>query len=114
MAPSYMIFMQWFKHIVVDLLAVIVIALAVFYDSNNLSYVVYTYTALLVVARLFSLISENFRAITQKKISEAPLWVYHIMYFVNVLILTIGQWYITAAGWVFIWAAATIVQKKKF
>lgn len=113
MVPFYMIFMQWFKHIVVDLLAIIVIALAVFYHSNYLSYVVYTYTALLVVARLFSLISENFRAITQKKISEAPLWVYHTMYFANVLILLIGQWYITAAGWVFIWAAATIVQKKK-
>jgi len=40
--------MQWFKNIVVDLLAIVVIALAVFYDTNFLSYVVYTYTAPLV------------------------------------------------------------------
>ena len=105
--------MQWFKYIIVDLLAIVVIALAVFYDSNYLSYVVYTYTALLVIARAFSLVSENFRAITKKKVTEAPLWVYHTMYFANVLILLIGQWYITAAGWLFIWIAATIVQSKK-
>lgn len=105
--------MQWFKYIIVDLLAIVVIALAVFYDSNYLSYVVYTYTALLVIARAFSLVSENFRAITQKKVTEAPLWVYHTMYFANVLILLIGQWFITAAGWLFIWIAATIVASKK-
>jgi len=105
--------MQWLKNIVVDLLAILVIALAVFYSSNYLSYVVYTYTALLVVARLFSLISGNFRAITKKKIAEAPIWVYHAMYAVNVLILTLGQWYLTAAGWVFIWGAAWYVHQKK-
>ena len=106
--------MQWLKHIVLDLFAIIVIALAVFYERNFLSYVVYTYTALLVIARFFSLISENFSAITKKKVSEAPLIVYHLIYFVNVLILALGQWYITAAGWVFIWIAAAIVQKRKF
>lgn len=106
--------MPWLKHIIVDLLAIVVIALAVFYDSNYLSYVVYTYTFLLVAARLFSLISENFSAITKKKVSEAPLVVYHLMYLTNILILTIGQWYVTAAGWLFIWIAATIVHNRKF
>ena len=105
--------MQWLKKIAVDLLAILVIALAVFYSSNFLNYVVYTYTGLLVVARLFSLISGNFRAITEKKVAEAPIWVYHTMYAINVLILTLGQWYLTAAGWVFIWAAAYYVHQKK-
>lgn len=106
--------MQWLKQIVIDLFAIIVIALAVFYKTNFLSYVVYTYTALMVIARFFSLVSDNFSAITKKKVSEAPLIVYHIIYFTNVLILSLGQWYITAAGWVFIWIAAAIVQKRKF
>ncbi len=107
-------FMQWLKQIVIDLFAIIVIALAVFYETNFLTYVVYTYTALLVIARFFSLVSENFSAITKKKVSEAPLIVYHLIYLVNVLMLLLGQWYVTAAGWIFIWIAAAIVQKRKF
>lgn len=105
--------MQWIKQIVVDLLATAVIAIAVFFETQTLSYVVYIYTGLLVVARLLSLSSSNFRAITKKKVSEAPIWVYHLLYFLNVLILSIGMWFITAAGWVLIWGVATYVQKEK-
>ncbi|REL37600.1 hypothetical protein DYD21_07380 [Rhodohalobacter sp. SW132] len=107
-------FMQWLKQIVIDLFAIIVIALAVFYESNYLAYVVYTYTVLMVIARFLSLVSENFSAITKKKVSEAPRIVYHIIYCINVLILGIGGWYVTAGGWIFIWAAAAIVDKRSF
>lgn len=104
--------MQWLKQIIVDLLAIVVIALAVFYDASYLSYVVYIYTALLVIARLFALFSDNFNAITKKNVSEAPLWVYHLIYGITVLLLGIGGWYITAGGWIFIWIAASIVHKR--
>lgn len=105
--------MNWIKNTIVDLLTVPVIALAVFFNGGNiLSYVVYIYTGLMVLARLFSLSSGNFRSITQKKISEAPLWVFHIIYFINVVILLTGSWFITAACWIFIWIAAVIVHKK--
>lgn len=104
--------MQWLKQIIVDLLAIVIIALAVFYDASYLSYVVYVYTALLVVARLFALFSDNFNAITKKNVSEAPLWVYHLIYGITVLLLGIGGWFITAVGWIFIWVAASIVHKR--
>lgn len=104
--------MNWLKNAIVDLLTIPVIALAVFYSSSFLSYVVYIYTSLMVVARLFSLSSSNFRSITRKKISDAPLWVYHLIYLINIAILLAGSWFITAAGWIFIWAAAVIVYKK--
>lgn len=106
--------MQWIKQIVVDLLATAVIAIAVFFETQTLSYVVYIYTGLMVLARLLSLSSSNFRAITKKKVSEAPIWIYHLIYFLNVLILSIGMWFITAAGWVFIWGVATYVHRKTY
>ena len=105
--------MEWIKQIIVDLLALVVIALAVIYEQTILTYVVYIYTFLMVLARLFSLVSGNFRAITEKKVSEAPIWVYHLIYAACTGILAYGQWYITAAGWLFIWIAAIIVYRKK-
>jgi len=105
--------MEWIKQIVVDLLALVVIATAVIYEQAILTYIVYIYTFLMVLARLFSLISDNFRAITEKKVTEAPIWVYHLIYASSSAILAYGEWYITAAGWLFIWIAAVIVYRKK-
>ena len=105
--------MQWLKQIVIDLLAIVVIALAVFYDSSYLEYVVYIYTGLMVIARLFSLLSENFSAITQKKMADTPVWVYHLIYLINVGILISGGWYYTTIGWIFIWIAATIAHNRR-
>ncbi|MEX0662319.1 MAG: hypothetical protein WD381_06505 [Balneolaceae bacterium] len=105
--------MQWLKNIVVDLLTTIVIALAVFYEETTLTYIVYAYTILMCIARLASLLSRNFQKITQRKVSEAPIWVYHLLYFLNVLILGLGMWFITAAGWIFIWGVAAYVHKRQ-
>ncbi len=105
--------MQWLKHIVIDLLAPIVIALAVFYEDTTLTYIVYAYTILMFIARFASLMSRNFQKITQRKVSEAPIWIYHLIYFLNVLLLALGMWFITAAGWVFIWGVAVYVHKRQ-
>lgn len=105
--------MEWAKQIIVDLFALIVIAFAVIFEQTILTYVVYIYTSLMVIARLFSLLSSNFRAITQKKVTEAPIWIYHLIYAFTVTVLLFGQWYVTATGWVFIWISAIIVYKKK-
>lgn len=106
--------MQWLKQIVVDILATLVIALVVFFDSSPvLEYVVYIYTGLLVLARFFSLVSQNFRAITKKRVAEAPTWIYHLLYFLNTFFLIIGSYYITSVGWVFIWFVAAYVHKKQ-
>lgn len=106
--------MQWLKHIIVDLITTLVIALVVFFDSTPaLTYVVYIYTGLMVIARSLTLISGNFRAITKKQISEVPVWIYHFLYFLNSLFLVIGAFYITAAGWIYIWVIAGYVHKKQ-
>lgn len=104
--------MKWIKQIVIDLLATAVIALAVFYPNVTLTYVVYIYTGLLAIARSFSLFSPNFQAITQRKVTETPVWIHHLLYALNVAILAYGEWFITAAAWVFIWAVASYVHQR--
>lgn len=105
--------MEWIKQIIVDLFALIVIASAVLYEQTVLTYAVYVYTFLMALARLLSLVSANLRAITDKKGSEVPLWVYHLIYAATSGILIYGKWYITAAGWIFIWITALISHRKK-
>jgi hypothetical protein len=102
--------MQWLKHITVDIIATLVIAIVVFFDETTLlEYVLYIYTALMVFARLISLFSRDFQAITKRKVTEAPSWMYHTLYFLNVAFLFFGAYYITGAAWAFIWGVAFYV-----
>jgi hypothetical protein len=106
--------MSWLKNSAVDLLATLVIAIVVFFDETALlEYVLYIYTGLMVLARLISLLNDDFRAITKRKVSEAPSWIYHFLYFLNVVFLITGGFYITGTSWAFIWAVAYYVYQKK-
>lgn len=106
--------MQWLKYITVDLIATIVIAIVVFFEETNmLVYVLYAYTSLMVLARAFTLFNQNFRYITKRKTESAPAWMYHVLYFLNVIFLAYGMYYITAAGWVFIWGVAYYVYSQQ-
>lgn len=106
--------MQWLKHITVDLIATIVIAIVVFFkETTVLEYVLYVYTGLMVLARAFTLFNQNFRSITKRKTESAPAWMYHILYLLNVAFLAYGMYYITAAGWVFIWGAAYYIHSQQ-
>lgn len=104
--------MQWLKNIAVDLLATLVIAIVVFFDTLLLEYVLYIYTVLMVIARLVSLLNSDFRSITRKKITEAPQWIYHLLYALNVAFLAYGGFYLTGAAWVFIWGVAWYVYSR--
>ncbi|MEX0647855.1 MAG: hypothetical protein WEA56_10555 [Balneolaceae bacterium] len=103
--------MKWLKQITIDLLASIVIVIVVFFDTAILEYVVFIYTGLMVLARAITLANGNFRKITKKKVSEAPVWIFHLLYFINTAFLIYGEFYLTAAGWVFIWLVATYVHQ---
>lgn len=106
--------MKWLKNILLDIAATLVIAIVVFFDQTALlEYVVYIYTVLLAIARTLTLLSGDMRIITQKSVSEAPIWVYHLLYFLNVAFLFYGTFYITGSAWIFIWAVATYVHSNK-
>lgn len=106
--------MKWLKGIILDIAATLIIAIVVFFEETALlEYVVYIYTGLLAIARFFTLISRDMRSITQRSVSEAPIFVYHLLYLLNVLFLFYGAFYITASVWIFIWAVATYVHSQQ-
>jgi len=101
------------KSIAIDLISVCLVAGAVFTEPVYLNIAVYIYTGLMVLARLVTLISSNFQQIAGKKKNDGPTWVYHLVYFFNTALLLYGGWWITSAGWGFIWIAAAISNKNK-
>lgn len=105
--------MKWLKSILLDVAATLVIAIVVFFDETALlEYVVYVYTGLLAIARLLTLFSSDMRSITKRSVTEAPILVYHLLYFLNVAFLIYGSFYFTGIVWAFIWGVATYVHTK--
>lgn len=105
--------MMWLKHLTVDLLATLIITIVVFFETALLEYVLYIYTGLMVIARSLSFFRIDIRAVTKKKVEDAPIWMYHLLYLVNIFILFYGLFYITAISWVYIYLSAMFVYYKK-
>ena len=105
--------MMWLKHLTVDILATLIITIVVFFETALLEYVLYIYTGLMVVARSLAFFRIDLRAVTKKKVEEAPIWIYHLLYIVNITILFYGLFYITAISWAYIYLSAMFVYYKK-
>ncbi len=105
--------MMWLKHLTVDILATLVISIVVFFETALLEYVLYIYTGLMVIARSLAFYKIDLRAVTKKKVEEAPIWIYHFLYIANISILFYGFFYITAVLWVYIYLTAMFVYYKK-
>lgn len=105
--------MMWLKHLTVDILATLVITIVVFFETALLEYVLYIYTGLMVIARSLAFYKIDLRAVTKKKVEEAPIWVYHLLYIANISILIFGLFYFTALFWVYIYLTAMFVYYKK-
>ena len=105
--------MMWLKHLTVDILATLVITIVVFFETALLEYVLYIYTGLMVIARSLAFFKIDLRAVTKKKVEEAPIWTYHLLYILNISILFYGIFYITAISWVYIYLSAMFVYYRK-
>lgn len=105
--------MMWLKHLTVDILATLVITIVVFFETALLEYVLYIYTGLMVIARSLAFFRIDLRAVTKKKVEEAPIWIYHLLYALNISILLFGLFYITAISWFYIYLSAMFVYYKK-
>jgi len=105
--------MMWLKHLTVDILATLVITIVVLFETALLEYVLYIYTGLMVIARSLAFYRIDIRAVTKKKVEEAPVWCYHTLYILNISILLYGLFYFTAISWIYIYFSAMFVYYKK-
>lgn len=95
-----------FKQIVVDLIVTILIIVAVVINNQWLTYLIISYTVLMLGAKSLVVFSGQVRAITKKNKSSIPDILYHLLYGINVAALTAFAWYYTAAAWAIIWISS--------
>jgi hypothetical protein len=97
----------------VDILVTIAVISAVLLEIEWLTYLVIGYTFFLLFIKLMVLVSEQLRAITAKNKSTVPDLYYHLLYGINVIILGLSGWFITALAWMGIWVLSVFSSKKQ-
>ncbi|WP_018126471.1 hypothetical protein [Balneola vulgaris] len=102
--------MNWLKEIIVDILFLGLIILSLFIESDVLFWVLWGYTGILLLGKILAL----FMPMLQKQAAKTttPNWVYHLIYFLSVLILSVAQEYYLAGTWLVIWIISSILAQK--
>lgn len=101
------------KDALVDILVTIFIVVAVALHLEWARWILLVYTALMVILKLAALTSRGLRNLTtaQSK-GGAPVWLYHILYLINVLALALAEWWWLFAGWGAIWILSVLVERR--
>ncbi len=99
--------MGWVRHVVIDIAAVAVIALATFGGHPWAKWVVWIYTPLMLLLKLAAMSAD-----VAPKQGDVPDWFYHVTYAVSVVILLYHFWYWEAAGWIAIWLLSVVAASR--
>lgn len=94
--------MDWLKNVVVDILVTLFIAAALLIGDMWMWWIILVYTLLLLVAKGVTASSSG--TIAQKaRSTDAPIWFYHLLYGLNIIMLGLTSWWFLTVGWVAIW-----------
>ncbi len=104
--------MGWIKDIITDLVVTTVIIVAVIVNNEILTGVVFGYSLLMIVAKTIVYFGEQHLRMLHKVKTEAPEWISHILYAVNVAALFSFKWWFTGSIWVGIWIVSWASQRK--
>jgi len=104
--------MSWLKDVIVDIAATILIIVAVFLSQPLLSGLIYGYTGLLLIVKLFVLFGDSFSSLASKAKTEAPEWFSHLLYAINTGVLLTFEWWYTGIAWAVIWLISYLAKRK--
>lgn len=103
---------MWIKHVVVDLLMVIVIALATLLDVTAARWAVIIYTPLMLVLKLIALLGGSVMGQFGSAREAPPPWIFHALYSLSIVLFVINAWWIMAAGWAAIWLLSVLTERR--
>lgn len=98
----------------VDIIVTIFILFAVFLDIEWARWTLWVYTALMLLLKIAAASSGGVRRLTtqQKKKATAPLWLFHLLYAINVIALAIAGWWYLFVGWGAIWILSIVIERR--
>ncbi|MFW5972773.1 MAG: hypothetical protein ACOCTG_02180 [Bacteroidota bacterium] len=104
--------MTWLKNVIVDLLVVIAIIGAVFFDFPAARWVVIVYTPLMLVLKAVAYFGGSLLGQFRQTGNAPPGWFFHTVYGLSVALLLVGQWWIMAAAWAAIWGLSVLTERR--
>jgi phosphatidylglycerophosphate synthase len=103
--------MKWLKDSILDVLFLGVIISTLFYPSNTSFIIIWVYTGLLLLSKVFALFMPQLQKRASK--TSTPNWVYHLIYAVSSGALLYAQKWYLAALWMIIWILSIILLSKQ-
>lgn len=104
--------MTWIKHVILDLVILVVLAAWTFTGTEWMWWVIAIYTPLLVVLKLAALSMGVSTAVKAKGGDQAPDWFFHVVYALSLVFMLVAGSMIFAAGWALIWILSAIGQAR--
>lgn len=104
--------MSWFKDIFIDVLVTFAIISAVFVSSTLLDVVIIGYTAILLTAKAVILFGDDSLNLLNKTKTEAPIWLSHLLYGTNTVVLLYFGWWYTGSAWAVIWILSYMAHRR--
>lgn len=104
--------MGWYKEIIVDVLVAIFILIAVIVEAEWMQYTLIGYTALMLSAKILVYLIDNLTQLLKKKVQTVPVAVIYQIYGVNIAILLLFEWWITAGLWLLIGLISYLTDRK--
>ncbi|MEX1136323.1 MAG: hypothetical protein WEB89_05445 [Balneolales bacterium] len=106
--------MSWFKEIIVDVLVTVFILLTAMLEAVWMQYTLVGYTSLMLAVKLFVFFNDNYLNLLKKKRQTAPVSVIYQLYGINIAILILFDWWITAGLWLLIGIISYLTDKKMY
>lgn len=106
--------MSWFKEIILDVLVTVFILIAVITEARWMQYILIGYSVLMLVVKVFVYLNDNYLKLIKKKNQTAPVSVIYQLYGINVAILILYDWWVTAVMWLLIGLLSYLTHKKMY
>ena len=104
--------MGWIKNTLVDVAVTVLIVLAVTMNLEWARWGVLIYTPLMVILKIVAFVGSQSLGQLKPKGDGVPVWFYHALYGVNVLMTVVDRWWIVAGGWALIWILSFAVEMR--
>lgn len=104
--------MKWMKNNLLDLLLTVLILIAVAGNVDWLMVVIIVYSSLVLLLRVVVLFNADMMHMVYKRMPDMPSWPLHLLYAINVFILSAGQQFLIAGLWLLIWLLSWLGERK--
>ncbi|RMF61772.1 MAG: hypothetical protein D6748_00840 [Calditrichaeota bacterium] len=102
--------MKWLKSVIVDIGVTAYIIISGISQTLWMKYLLIGYTIIMLLLKLITYSNEV--VVSRMPKTAAPIWFFHLLYAVNVVVLLIWHWWGIAAMWMGIWILSHLIHQK--